>query len=104
ADVLGGTVCDVTMVVTLGRIYGISITTANARELVTSIMRAAGVVLGVEWLFHAASTMIKGLTFGLGIAVTALPQGAAAGWGSYIVGEAARYYFEHGASWGPQGP
>jgi hypothetical protein len=29
---------------------------------------------------------------------------AAAGWGSYIVGEAARYYFEHGASWGQQGP
>src|SRR5436189_1470937 len=72
ADVLGGTVCDVTMVVTLGRIYGISITTANARELVTSIVRAAGVVLGVEWLVHAASTMLKGLTFGLGIAATAL--------------------------------
>ena len=35
---------------------------------------------------------------------TALPQGAAAGYGSYIVGQAARYYFEHGASWGQQGP
>jgi uncharacterized protein (DUF697 family) len=104
ADVLGGTVCDATMVVTLGRIYGISITTANAKELVTSIARAAGVVLGVEWLTHAASTLIKGLTLGFGTVVTAVPQGAAAGWGSYVVGEAARYYFEHGASWGPQGP
>ena len=36
--------------------------------------------------------------------LTALPQGAAAGYGSYIVGQAARYYFEHGASWGEQGP
>ena len=36
--------------------------------------------------------------------LTALPQGAAAGYGSYIVGQAARYYFEHGASWGQQGP
>ena len=36
--------------------------------------------------------------------ITALPQMAAAGWGSYIVGEAARYYFEHGASWGQSGP
>jgi small GTP-binding protein len=104
ADVLGGTVCDATMVVTLGRIYGISITTANARELVTSIVRAAGVVMGVEWLVHAASGLFKGLTFGVGTVATALPQGAAAGWGSYIVGESARYYFEHGASWGPQGP
>ncbi|HEX5472749.1 MAG TPA: GTP-binding protein, partial [Lacipirellulaceae bacterium] len=55
ADVFGGTVCDVTMVVTLGRIYGISITTANARELVTSIAQAAGLVMGVEWLVHAAA-------------------------------------------------
>jgi small GTP-binding protein len=104
ADVLGGTVCDATMVVTLGRIYGISITTANARELVTSIFQAAGLVMGVEWLVHAAAATFKGLTFGLGTVATALPQGAAAGWGSYIVGESARYYFEHGASWGPQGP
>lgn len=104
ADVLGGTVCDATMVVTLGRIYGISITTANARELVTSIVQAAGLVMGVEWLVHAAAATFKGLTFGFGTLATALPQGAAAGWGSYIVGESARYYFEHGASWGPQGP
>lgn len=104
ADVLGGTVCDATMVVTLGRIYGISITTANARELVTSIFQAAGLVMGVEWLVHAAAATFKGLTFGFGTVATALPQGAAAGWGSYIVGESARYYFEHGASWGPQGP
>ncbi len=104
ADVLGGTVCDVTMVVTLGRIYGISITTANARELVTSIFQAAGLVMGVEWLVHTAAGLFKGLTLGFGTVATALPQGAAAGWGSYIVGESARYYFEHGASWGSQGP
>jgi small GTP-binding protein len=104
ADVLGGTVCDATMVVTLGRIYGISITTANARELVTSIFQAAGLVMGVEWLVHAAAATFKGLTLGFGTVATALPQGAAAGWGSYIVGESARYYFEHGASWGAQGP
>ena len=36
--------------------------------------------------------------------LSALPQGAAAGYGSYIVGQAARYYFEHVASWGEQGP
>jgi len=104
ADVLGGTVCDATMVVTLGRIYGIAITTANAREIVTSIVQAAGLVLSVEWLVHAASGLFKGMTLGFGTVATALPQGAAAGGGSYIVGESARYYFEHGASWGPQGP
>ena len=72
--------------------------------MVTSIFQAAGLVMGVEWLVHAAAATFKGLTFGLGTVATALPQGAAAGWGSYIVGESARYYFEHGASWGAQGP
>ena len=40
---------------------------------------------------------------GSGTVLTALPQGAAAGYGSYIVGQAAKYYFEHGASWGGDG-
>ena len=31
-------------------------------------------------------------------------KGAAAGYGSYIVGQAAKYYFEHGSSWGGEGP
>ena len=39
ADVLGGTAVDAMMVVTLGNIYGIEITTANAKELVTSILQ-----------------------------------------------------------------
>ena len=36
--------------------------------------------------------------------MTALPQGAAAGFGAYIVGQAAIHYFEHGSSWGTEGP
>ena len=41
-DVLGGSAVDATMVVNLGRIYGIGITTTNARELVTSILKVRG--------------------------------------------------------------
>ena len=103
-DVLGGTAVDVTMVVTLGRIYGIEITMANARELVTSILKAAGWVMLGEAAVSYAASLFKGLTVGYGTVLTALPQGAAAGYGSYIVGQAARIYFEHGASWGEQGP
>jgi hypothetical protein len=103
-DVLGGTAVDVTMVVTLGRIYGIEITMANARDLVTSILKAAGWVMLGEAAVSYASSLFKGLTVGYGTVLTALPQGAAAGYGSYIVGQAARVYFEQGASWGEQGP
>ncbi len=103
-DVLGGTAVDAAMVVNLGRIYGISITTANARQLVTSILKSAGWVMLGEAAVSYASSVFKGLTLGYGTVLTALPQGAAAGYGSYIVGQAARYYFQHGASWGDESP
>ena len=46
----------------------------------------------------------KALTATLGTVLTVIPQGAAAGFSSYIVGQAAKYYFEHGASWGGEAP
>jgi len=103
-DVLGGTAVDATMVVTLGRIYGIEITASNARALVTSILKAAGWVMLSEAVVSYASSAFKAFTVGFGSALTALPQGAAAGYGSYIVGQAARYYFQHNASWGDASP
>jgi small GTP-binding protein len=104
ADVVGGTALDAAMVVTLGKVYGIEITTANARELTTSILKAAGWVMLSEAAVSYTSSFLKAVTGGWATPITALPQMAAAGWGSYIVGEAARYYFEHGTSWGQQGP
>ena len=104
ADVVGGTAVDVLMVVTLGKIYGMEITTANARELITAILKAAGWVMLSEAAVSYASSFFKAVTGGWGTVLTAIPQGAAAGYGSYIVGQAARYYFEHGASWGEKGP
>ena len=103
-DVLGGTAVDAAMVVNLGRIYGIGMTTSNARALVTSILKAAGWVMLSEAVVSYASSVFKALTVGYGSIATALPQGAAAGYGSYIVGQAARYYFQNGASWGNQAP
>ena len=104
ADVVGGGAVDVTMVLTLSRIYGIEMTWAHAKELVTSIAKAAGWMAVSEIATHLASWTLKFFTLGGGTLVTALPQGAAAGYGSYIVGQAARYYFEHGASWGGEAP
>ena len=103
-DVLGGTAVDVTMVVNLGKIYGIQITTTNARALVTAILKSAGWVMLSEAAVTYASSLFKGLTLGYGTVLTLLPQGAAAGYGSYIVGQAARFYFQNGASWGDQAP
>jgi small GTP-binding protein len=104
ADVLGGVAVDATMVVTLGRIYGIALSPRNARELAKSIAKSAGLVTVFEAVVSWASSALKALTGGLGTVVTHVPQGAAAGYGSYIVGQAARYYFQHGASWGGESP
>lgn len=107
ADILGGSAVDITMVVTLSHIYGLQISWKHARELVTSILKAAGWMAGgiaVEYALHFASSAFKLLTVGYGTVLTALPQGAAAGFGSYIVGHAAKHYFEHGSSWGNQSP
>jgi small GTP-binding protein len=104
ADVLGGIAVDATMVVTLGRIYGISVSLNNARSLASSIAKSAGLVTVFEAVVSWLSSGFKALTGGLGTVVTHAPQGAAAGFGSYIVGQAARYYFQHGASWGEESP
>lgn len=104
ADIVGGSAVDATMVVTLAHVYGMSLTWNNARRLIESILKAAGWVMLGEMATHIAASLFKGLTFGSGTVLTALPQGAAAGYGSYIVGQAAKYYFEHGASWGGEAP
>lgn len=103
-DVLGGGAVDLTMIVNLAKVYGIEINRNNAKDLALAIGKAAGWVGGAELATHLASSIFKGLTLGYGTVLTALPQGAAAGYGSYIVGQAARYYFEHGASWGREAP
>jgi GTP-binding protein Era len=103
-DVLGGSAVDAAMVVTLAHIYGLELSTKHARGLITSIVKAAGWVMLGEATTHVLSSAFKGLTFGYGIVLTAVPQGAAAGYGSFVVGQAAKYYFEHGSSWGGEAP
>jgi len=103
-DTLGGVAVDATMVATLAQVYGLEMSWSHASGLVSSIVGAAGWIMLAELGTHVASSMFKALTLGYGTVLTAIPQGAAAGYGSYIVGQAARYYFEHGASWGHEGP
>jgi uncharacterized protein (DUF697 family) len=103
-DVATGGVIDAAMVVTLGKVYGIDLNWIHARGLVKSIIKSAGWALLPDILTQVGSVLFKGLTLHAGAAITALPQGAAGGYGSYIVGQSAKYYFEHGASWGGESP
>lgn len=103
-DVATGGIIDATMVVTLGKVYGIDMNWTHARGLVKSIFKSAGWALLPDIMTQVGSVIFKGLTLHAAAPITALPQGAAAGYGSYIVGQASKYYFEHGASWGGEAP
>lgn len=103
-DVLGGAAVDATMVLSLAHVYGMQMTWVNAQKLAVSIAKAAGWATIAELATNAVCSMFKLVTFGASTAVSAIPQAAAAGYGSYIVGQAAKYYFENGASWGNEAP
>lgn len=104
ADVLGGTAIDAAMIGTLAAVYGLSMSRSHAAELAASIASAAGLMTAGVLASSALMSLLKGLTFGKSTLITAVPQGLAGGFGSYIVGQAAQYYFEHGASWGGENP
>ena len=103
-DILSGFTIDVMMIVALSQVYGIQFTMSRARELTWSLVKSAGWVAGMSYAMDLLATGLKAVSFGLATPVTAVPQGAAAGWTSYVLGQAAEYYFQHGGSWGDETP
>ncbi|MBI1372857.1 MAG: DUF697 domain-containing protein [Phycisphaera sp.] len=103
-DLIAGFGADAAMVVALGRVYGEKITLNSGGDLAIEIIKSTGWVAAAHGLTHLASGFIKALTVGAGVVLTALPQGLAAAYGSYIVGQASRYYFEHDCGWDGQSP
>ncbi len=98
-DIISGVAIDAVMIITLSRVYGLNFSMAQARNLSKAIGKAAGVFALGELTSWGASAL-KIATVQLGVVLTAIPQGAAAGFSSYIIGQAAKHYFEHGGSWG----
>jgi len=103
-DIFGGTLVDASQIVALGKVYDIRMTRSNAAKLIKAIVMAAGWVTLSQVATHLSAGILKGMTAGAGTFITAPVQGAAAGYGSYIVGQAAKFYLEHGASWGGKSP
>jgi small GTP-binding protein len=102
-DVLGGIAIDALMIVTLSKVYGLNFSMAQSRGLAKAIGKAAGIFALGELTSWGASAF-KFATGTLGTALTMIPQGAAAGFSSYIIGQASKHYFEHGGTWGAESP
>ena len=102
-DVIGGYTIDALMMVTLSKVYGLEFNMNQARGLAKTLAGAGGIYALGE-LANYGSSFFKGMTLGLGTILTMIPQGAAAGFTSYIIGQAAKRYFEQGGSWGSHSP
>ncbi|MEO1591119.1 MAG: GTP-binding protein [Cyanobacteria bacterium J06632_22] len=112
-DVLGGVASDLMMIRNLAKLYGLPMTGHQANKLWGTIVRSSGTLI----LGELGSSLILGLgksgaalwsLFDSASGFTAYAgavsaQAAAAGYGTYIVGQVARSYLEAGCSWGEQG-
>lgn len=111
-DLLGGLASDLVMVRNLARLYGFPITNYEASRLWQAILKSSGTLLlsevgsallGVGKTTAALFTLadqVSGIT-ALAGAMTA--QASAAGYGTFVVGNAAKTYLERGCTWGPEG-
>jgi hypothetical protein len=113
-DLLSGAVIDVTMILTLSRLYGISMTQAGAVGLLQRIALSMGGVSASELLANLGLSSLKAVlglttptTAGLSLAPyvsVAITQAGVAGVSTYGIGQVAKAYLANGASWGPDGP
>ena len=111
-DILGGAVADLAIIRSLARLYGLPMTSYEAGKIWRTILLSSGGLLLGE--------LGSGLLLGLGkstaaiasgvnpaslsaYAGTAITQAGIAGYGTYIVGQAAQVYLERGCTWGQLG-
>lgn len=106
-DVAGAFLADLLLIRALAKLYGLPITSYEAGKLWRKILLSSGAILLGE--------MGSGLLLGMGktgaglvgnfpaYGGAAITQGAIAGYGTYLVGQAAQVYLEKGCTWGEYG-
>ncbi|HSM83541.1 MAG TPA: DUF697 domain-containing protein, partial [Nodosilinea sp.] len=114
ADLIGGTVIDVMLILNLSRLYGLPMTRPAALKLLQQIALGLGGITVSELVITLGLSSLKGLlgasavaTGGLAIAPyipVALAQGGVAGLATYGIGQITKTYLTNGATWGPNGP
>jgi small GTP-binding protein len=112
-DILSSMVADLALIRSLARLYGLPITNYEAAQLWKTILISSGglflgeifssIILGIGKSVAAITSMFENPTALTLYGTAALTQGALAGYGTYIVGQAAQKYLEQGCSWGPMG-
>ncbi len=114
ADILGGTVIDIAMIVSLSKLYGIPLTKSGATDVFRNLAVGMGGLTATEMFASLGLSSLKGLitflspaTGGLSLApytTIAVTQGAIAGVLTYYIGQGTKIYLENGASWSVNSP
>ncbi|MGG6239172.1 DUF697 domain-containing protein, partial [Nodosilinea sp. AN01ver1] len=114
ADLVGGTVVDVMLILNLSRLYGLPMTRPAALKLLQQIALGLGGITVSELVITLGLSSLKGVlgvsaiaTGGLSLAPyvpVALAQGGVAGLATYGIGQITKTYLTNGATWGPEGP
>ena len=99
---LAGVASDAMMVQRIGAIYGTDFPSRTRRGWSWK-SRAWGLMAAAEYGLHLAADLLRTVTMGTSTVITALPQGLAAAWSTYVVGNAANIYFRD-AGWGGRWP
>lgn len=107
-DVAGGAIADLVLIRSLAQLYNLPMTSHEAGKLWKTILFSSGGLLFGE----LGSSLIFGLGKSASAAIGGLPgfigagaaQGAIAGYGAYLVGQAAQAYLQRGCTWGESGP
>jgi len=113
-DLLSGAVIDVALILTLSRLYGISMTQQGAVSLLQRIALCMGGLSASELLANLGLSSLKsllglsapatgGVSLGAYVSV-ALTQAGVAGVSCYGIGQVTKAYLANGASWGDDGP
>ena len=113
-DLFSGAIIDVGIILSLSRLYGITMTQSGAVGLLKNIALGMGGISASELVATLGLSSIKGLlgltipaTGGLSLAPylsVAIAQGGVAGVSSYAIGQVTKTYLANGASWGEQSP
>ncbi|MBD2091357.1 DUF697 domain-containing protein [Microcoleus sp. FACHB-1515] len=113
-DVFSGAVIDIALILTLSKLYGISMTQQGAIELLKNIAFGMGGVTASELVAVFSLGSLKSLlgaaapaTGGVSLAPylsVALAQAGVAGVTSTAIGQVTKAYLANGATWGPDGP
>ncbi|MGB3199828.1 MAG: GTP-binding protein, partial [Nodosilinea sp.] len=114
ADLVGGTIVDVMLILNLSRLYGLPMTRPAALKLLQQIALGLGGITISELVISLGLSSLKGVlgvsaiaTGGLSLAPyvpVALAQGGVAGLATYGIGQITKTYLTNGATWGPEGP